>query len=221
LKNARYALWKNPDALTVDQAHRLAWIAKTDPRQHRAYLLKEGLRHVFAVKGQAGKEALDRWLSWARRCRIPAFVALGRKIAHYHPAIDAALDHDLSNGLVESTNTKIRLLTRIAFGFRSPQALIALAIAATNPNYPDDSPTHESREPILGGLSLMTIVLRWVARVSTSQPAELRQERVPLRRGRPRQGHPARPNAPASWSRSGAFGCAVASSLPGGRLTGC
>ncbi|NLP91140.1 ISL3 family transposase, partial [Mycobacterium tuberculosis] len=26
------------------------------------------------------------------------------------------------------TNTKIRLLTRIAFGFRSPQALIALAM---------------------------------------------------------------------------------------------
>jgi len=69
-------------------------------------------------------------LSWARRCRIPAFVALGRKISHYRPAIDAALDHDLSNALVESTNTKIRLLTRIAFGFRSPQALIALAMLA-------------------------------------------------------------------------------------------
>jgi transposase len=130
LKNARYALWKNPDTLTADQTHRLAWIAKTDPRLHRAYLLKEGLRHVFAVKGAAGKEALDRWLSWARRCRIPAFVALARKIAHYRPAIDAALDHDLSNALVESTNTKIRLLTRIAFGFRSPQALIALAMLA-------------------------------------------------------------------------------------------
>ncbi|MGA2474761.1 MAG: transposase, partial [Acidimicrobiales bacterium] len=45
-------------------------------------------------------------------------------------AIDATLDHGLSNGLIESTNTKIRLLTRIAFGFRSPDALIALAILA-------------------------------------------------------------------------------------------
>jgi transposase len=34
----------------------------------------------------------------------------------------------LSNGLIESTNTKIRLITRIAFGFRSPEALIALAM---------------------------------------------------------------------------------------------
>lgn len=128
LKHARYALWKNPENLTERQAEKLAWIAKTDPRLHRAYLLKEGLRHVFAVKGRAGKEALDRWLSWARRCRIPAFVDLARKIAKHRVAIDATLDHDLSNALVESTNTKIRLLTRIAFGFRSPEALIALAM---------------------------------------------------------------------------------------------
>jgi transposase len=43
-------------------------------------------------------------------------------------AIDATLEHRLSNGLVESTNTKIRLLTRMAFGFKSPEAMIALAM---------------------------------------------------------------------------------------------
>jgi transposase len=128
LKHARYALWKNPENLTERQADKLAWIAKTDPRLHRAYLLKEGLRHVFAVKGEEGKEALDRWLSWARRCRLPSFVTLARRIVKYRASIDAALDHDLSNALIESTNTKIRLLTRIAFGFRSPEALIALAM---------------------------------------------------------------------------------------------
>jgi len=34
----------------------------------------------------------------------------------------------MSNALVESTNTKIRVLTRVAFGFKSPEALIALAM---------------------------------------------------------------------------------------------
>lgn len=128
LKGARYALWKNPGTLTVYQADQLAWIAKTDPRLHRAYLLKEGLRHVFAVKGEEGKEALDQWLIWARRCQIPAFIDLARKITKHRESIDAALEHNLSNALVESTNTKIRLLTRIAFGFKSPEALIALAM---------------------------------------------------------------------------------------------
>ncbi|HEX2299263.1 MAG TPA: ISL3 family transposase [Pseudonocardiaceae bacterium] len=127
---ARYALWKNPENLTEHQAEQLAWIAKTDPTLYRAYLLKEGLRHGFKVKGETGKEALDRWTAWARRCRIPAFVELQRRITKHRAAIDAALDHGLSQGLIESTNTKIRLLTRLAFGFRSPHALIALAMLA-------------------------------------------------------------------------------------------
>jgi transposase len=128
LKNARWALWKNPQNLTDHQADKLAWIAKTDPRMYRAYLLKEGLRHVFKVKGDEGKEALDRWLSWARRCRLPAFVRLARRIVKYRASIDNALEHNLSNALIESTNTKIRLLTRIAYGFRQPDTLIAIAM---------------------------------------------------------------------------------------------
>jgi len=39
-------------------------------------------------------------------------------------------------GLVESTNTKIRLLTRIAFGFRTPEALVALAMLALGGHRP-------------------------------------------------------------------------------------
>ena len=71
--------------------------------------LKEALRYVFAVKGEAGKVALDRWISWARRCRLPAFVQLQRRIVKHRAAIHAALDSGLSNGLIESTNAEIRL----------------------------------------------------------------------------------------------------------------
>lgn len=129
-------MWKNPGTLTVYQADQLAWIAKTDPRLHRAYLLKEGLRHVFAVQGEEGKEALDQWLIWARCCQIPAFIDLAGKITKHRETIDAALEHNLSNALVESTNTKIRLLTRIAFGFKSPEALIALAMLSLGGHRP-------------------------------------------------------------------------------------
>ena len=135
-KSVRYALWKNPDNLTDTQRQKLAWVAKTDPRLHRAWLLKEALRYVFAVKGEAGKAALERWIRWARRCRIPAFVALQKTITAERAAIHAALDADLSNALVESVNTKIRLITRIAFGFRSPEALIALAMLSLGGHRP-------------------------------------------------------------------------------------
>jgi len=130
LKQARFALWKNPDTLTDRQRHQLDWIAKTDPRLWRAYLLKEGLRYVFAVKGTEGKEALDQWLDWAQRSQLPAFLELRKRLITHREAIDNALDSGLSNALIESTNTKIRLLTRIAYGFHGPQPVIALAMLA-------------------------------------------------------------------------------------------
>lgn len=139
IKGARYALLKNPENLTARQEAKLAWIAKSDPRLWRAYLLKEGLRHVFSLGGEEGKTALDRWLAWAQRSRLPSFVQLGRLVRRHRTSIDATLDHQLSNALVESTNTKIRLLTRIAYGFHSPQPLIALAmlhLGGHQPNLP-------------------------------------------------------------------------------------
>ena len=128
LKRARWALWKNPENLTTRQAQKLAWIAKNDPRLYRAYLLKEGLRLVFQLPHHEAVHALDRWLGWAARCRIEPFVALGVRIRRHRASILAAIQHDLSNGRIESINTKIRLITRVAFGFRSPEALIALAM---------------------------------------------------------------------------------------------
>ena len=136
LKRSRYALWKNPEHLTDHQRCQLDWIAKTDPRLWRAYLLKEGLRYVFAVKGDAGKTALDHWIAWARRSRLPAFVTLQRRIVANRAAINATLDSGLSNDLIESTNTKIRLLTRIAFGFHGPEPVIALALLALGGHCP-------------------------------------------------------------------------------------
>jgi transposase len=132
LKNARHALWKNPENLTDPQAARLAWIEKTHPYLYRAYLLKEGLRVIFQLKGRPRKapQALDRWLAWAARCRIPQFTELGRKIREHRPGIEASLRNSLSNGLIESVNTKLRAITRAAFGFHGPRPLIALGMLA-------------------------------------------------------------------------------------------
>jgi transposase len=139
LKNARYALWKNPGNLTGPQAARLAWIEKTHPYLYRAYLLKEGIRTVFQLKGRPrlAPAALDRWLSWAARCRIPQFVELGRKIRGHRPGIEASLRNSLSNGLIESVNTKLRAIARAAFGFHGPAPLIALGMLALGGLRPD------------------------------------------------------------------------------------
>jgi transposase len=127
LKDSRWALWKNPDSLTVDEKARLAYIAATHPTLHRAWALKEGLRTVFRLTGDPALTALTRWLRWAQRCRIPSFVRLAQRIRNYQGPVIATLQHGLTNALVESVNTKIRLIARRAFGFHNVHALIGLA----------------------------------------------------------------------------------------------
>ena len=127
LKNSRWALLKNPPDLTGDQRTTVATIAKTNHPLYRAYLLKEQLREVFALKGTPGKQLLAGWLSWATRSRLPAFVALTKTIKRFLPLIHNTLDHGVSNALSEATNTHLRLLTRRAYGYHSAEALIAMA----------------------------------------------------------------------------------------------
>jgi len=140
LKGARWALWKNPENLTDTQRATLAWIATTDPHLHQAHLLKEGLRYVFKLKGTEGITALDAWLTWAKTSTTTAFHKTARTIEANRAGIDATLTHRLSNALTESMNTKIRRIIRTAYGFQTPDALIALTLL-----------THGSHPPTLPG----------------------------------------------------------------------
>ncbi len=137
LKGARYALWKNPGDLTANQQVKLAWIAAANRPLHRAWELKEAFRKVIRIKGAHGCHLLDDWLAWASRSKLKPFVDLARKIRRHRQAIENMLEHDLSNALVESTNTKIRLLMRMAFGFKDTDALISLAMLALGGYRPD------------------------------------------------------------------------------------
>jgi transposase len=128
IKGCRYALLKNPQNLTETQQASLARVSVVNKSLYRAYLLKEEFRLIFQLRGAEAITALDGWCSWARRCRIPAFVELYGRIKKHRSTIEATLTHGLSNALVESTNTKLRLLTRMAYGFRSTDNLIALCL---------------------------------------------------------------------------------------------
>jgi transposase len=58
----------------------------------------------------------------------PGLRRTAETILKHRTSIDAALDSGLANALIESTNTKFRVITRVAFGFHSAEPLIALAM---------------------------------------------------------------------------------------------
>jgi len=128
LKDARFALWKNPENLTTRQEVKLARIEQANRPLFRAYLLKEQLRQIYRIPAAQAAQLLERWLIWARRCRLRPFVKLAKTITNQKAGILAAINNGLSNARVEAINTQIRLITRRAFGFHTPEALIALAM---------------------------------------------------------------------------------------------
>jgi len=130
LSGARYALRKNPENLTQRQTAKLADIARINRPLYRAYLLKEQLREIFRLPFRAGVALLEHWLAWAGRSRLAPFVRIARRIRDHRATIATTLQYGLSNARVESVNSRIRLLTRIAFGFHSARPLIAMVLLA-------------------------------------------------------------------------------------------
>jgi transposase len=150
LKGARFCLWKNPEDLSGRQQATLAQIAQTNEPLYRAYLLKEQLRQLLKLPAAEALALLERWLAWARRCRLEPFVKLAQQVAAHRQGTAAALCFGLSNARTESVNTRIRLIARRAFGFHSPEPLIpspcshSAASARPCPAAPPNPPATET-----------------------------------------------------------------------------
>jgi len=128
LKGTRWALLKNPQRLTGAQRTTLAEIKTANDPLFTGYLLKEQLRAVFAERGERGRLLLAGWLSWCASSGLPAFQKVATSVRDHLEAIHASLEHGLSNARAEANNTTLRMITRRAYGFHSPEPLIALGM---------------------------------------------------------------------------------------------
>lgn len=127
-KRSMWVLRKNPERLSNPQKQTLAAVERENQPLYRAYLLKEAIRECFQLEPSAARAQLAMWLSWAPRSRLEPFVKLAKTVREHRERIEAAFDTGASNALAESTNTRVRLLHRVAFGFHSAEPLVALAM---------------------------------------------------------------------------------------------
>jgi transposase len=128
MKGSRWALVKNPEDLTRPQKRKLRAIEADNRPLFLAYLMKEQLREVFKTKDWQGPFMLSAWLDWVDKSRIRPMKKVARTIRRNLAGIYSALLHGLSNARLEAMNTKLRLLTRLAYGFHSHAPLVALAM---------------------------------------------------------------------------------------------
>ncbi len=127
IKGTRWALLKDPAALTESQQGALAFLAKLNSPLYRGYLLKEQLRALYRPESQAHAPALlDAWLRAAARSKLKPFVKLARTLRAHRDGILNAIRLGLSNSRLEALASRIRLISHRSFGFHTAEPLIAL-----------------------------------------------------------------------------------------------
>jgi transposase len=134
-KHDRWALLKNPDELTDQQATTLAAIRAGGGKLARAWAMKEMVRAIFApgLTVDAVEELLNRLLARLSRCRLQPFIRLGKTIRKHREGILAARRLNLSNARAEALNNKVKLIARRAYGFHSARAALALVHLTCGP----------------------------------------------------------------------------------------
>jgi transposase len=134
-KHDRWALLKNPDDLTDQQAATLAALQATGGKVPRAWAMKEMVRAIFApgLTVEAVDALIDRLLARLSRSRLKPFVRLGRTIRKHRDGILAARRLALSNAPAEALNNKVKLIVRRAYGFHSANAALALVHLTCGP----------------------------------------------------------------------------------------
>ncbi len=127
IKHTRWALLKDPDALSDAQLGVLHALRRDRSVLYRCWQLKEALRDLYRLRRpQDAGLHLDWWLGWACRSRIPAFVKLSKTIRANRDRILAAVELGLSNSKLEGLNSKIRLINHRGYGHHSAAALISM-----------------------------------------------------------------------------------------------
>jgi transposase len=127
VKGTRWALLKDPAALTESQQGALAFLAKLNSPLYRGYLLKEQLRALYQPASRAHARALlDTWLRAAARSKLKPFVKLAKTLREHKQGILNAIRLGLSNSRLEGLASRIRLISHRSFGFHSAEPLIAL-----------------------------------------------------------------------------------------------
>jgi transposase len=144
LKGCRWLLLKRPDNMTENQAIRLKELLQYNLQSVRSYLMKEDFQQFwnYTHPAWAGK-FLDAWCTRAMRSKIEPMKAMAKTLRNKrHLLLNWFLaGGNMSSGVVEGFNNKLKLITRKSYGFRTQEAY-ETALYHNLGNLPEPEFTH-------------------------------------------------------------------------------
>ncbi len=122
LTKTRWLLLKRPENLTGYQEVKLANLLQYNLKSVRSYLLKEEFQFFWDyVSPYWAGQFLDKWCDKTMKSKIEPMKKVAKMLRKHRPLLLNWFEAKgrLSSGVVEGFNTKAKLTTRKAYGFRT------------------------------------------------------------------------------------------------------
>jgi transposase len=136
IKGTRWLLLRNRSNVSRADRVRLDELLEANAALFTVYVLKDDLKRLWQFRYPAAARRF--WNGWYQRAvesGIPALIRFADLLTPYVPGIVSHCRYPLHTGLVEGINNKIKVIKRMAFGFRD-DAYFFLKIRAAFPGIP-------------------------------------------------------------------------------------
>ena len=133
VKSSRWLLLRNRSNLERDDKIRLRDLLTANKALMTVYVLKDDLKHLWSYRREAWARAA--WRSWRRRALrsgIPALKRFAKNLSRRIDGVLAHCRHPIHTSLLEGMNNKIKVIKRMAYGYRD-DAYFFLRIRAAFP----------------------------------------------------------------------------------------
>jgi transposase len=118
-KGLKYVLLRNEEDLKGSSKERLEKLTIMNTPLSQAYILKEDIRQIWMKKNRSrARTSLNSWLKTCRATGEEILISLADTIECHKDGILDWYKHKINSGRIEGINNKIKLLKRMAFGFR-------------------------------------------------------------------------------------------------------
>lgn len=133
VKRAHWLLLRNPANLKDTEQVRLAEVLAANQSLLAVYVMKDQLKALWhAATAWAWRRAWKQWLRHAMESGIPALMHFAKCLRPYWRGILSRVRWPMHTGLVEGINNRIKVIKRMAYGYRD-DAYFFLKIRAAFP----------------------------------------------------------------------------------------
>ena len=119
MKRTKFLLLKNRENLVDDEPARLKTLLAANRRLLTAYVLRDALKKLWHYTSVTkARRWFEGWFNRAIRSRIEPLKAFAESLRDRIDGVLAHCRHNMSTGPSEGINNKVKVIKRIAYGFR-------------------------------------------------------------------------------------------------------